>query len=246
MRVEANSLSFRRPSLQMENVSLSLDHGSILAIMGKNGSGKTTLLKILHGDLKPLNGEVLINGKNLSEYSSRDISRAVSFVHQEIYDPISFTVRDVMEVSGYSRNASKAEMDSALRTFRIGHLVDKDFSKLSGGERRLVTLAGALYQGSQIMLLDEPTNFLDIDNELLVLNVLKKLRNSGVSVIIVTHNMHAVSRIADYTLLLRNGRIISQGRTSDVLVPRFLNQTFGVDFQVHDTADGPVFSAIRY
>ncbi|MCL4447034.1 MAG: ABC transporter ATP-binding protein [Thermoplasmatales archaeon] len=242
MKVELEDVTFRVSSFSLGPLDFSVEEGTITAIIGKNGSGKSTTLKLIHGDLKPNTGSVSIDSSKVSSLSSAELAEKTSFVWQEIYNPMSFSVRDVMNVSGYKRGNDEDSMGEALESVGLSSLIDMDFSVLSGGERRLVTVAAAIYQDSEIMIMDEPTNFLDIDNQIVVYKLLKRLRDAGKTLILTMHDLDAVHNLADSVLILRGGRKVAWGSTSSTLNIENLNKAFNVSFHSYDTVNGSAFA----
>jgi iron complex transport system ATP-binding protein len=241
MKVEVENLTFQVPSFRLGPLDFTVGEGTITAIIGKNGSGKSTTLKLIHGDLKPNEGTVKIDKMKVSSLSSLQLAEKTSFVWQEIYSPMSFTVRDVMNVSGYKRGIDESKMEAALDKVGLADFIDRDFSVLSGGERRLVTLAAAIYQDSEIMIMDEPTNFLDIDNQILIYNLIKGLREKGKTIIMTMHDLDAVHNLADSVLILRDGKKIAWGETESTLTLENLNKAFNVSFYSYNTINGNSF-----
>lgn len=245
MTIEVKNIDYRKGSFSLSCDSISIEDSLVTGIIGKNGSGKSTLLRIMQGYLKPGNGKVSIDGKPISSYTLRELSRRVAFVQQEIPDPLGFTVREVMSVSGYSNGQDEMRMMQSLGELGITHLVDRRFSELSGGERRLVTLAAAIYQDSRITLLDEPTTFLDVDREIAVHKLIAGLREKGRTVVAVMHDLGAIYRIADRVILMRGGRVIDQGETGSVMTAENLARTYDVEFDILETPYGREFRGIR-
>lgn len=245
MTIELRNVFLKKGAFTLSCNNLVFEKGKVTGIIGRNGSGKSTLLKIINGALKPEKGKVMIGGKDVAELSPIELSRRMSFVQQEIFDPFSFTVRDVLSVSAYSRGGNDEELVKALQECEIEHLVNRKFSELSGGERRLVTLSCAIYQDAEIMLLDEPTTFLDVDKELLIHKVIGRLKDMGKTVVVVMHNISAIHSIADNVVLMGSGTVIDYGDASTVMSQRNLMRTFGVEFDVYDTSGGKAFVGKR-
>lgn len=245
MTIELRNVNFSNSSFELKNVSLSIKEGRINGIGGPNGSGKTTLLKLMYNFLKPNKGEILIDGKDIQRYSRKELSRKISVVHQETYDPFNFTVQDVVSLAGYSKGEDGVGVDSALDLCNISSLKHRQFGELSGGERRLVMFAASIYQDSDIMLLDEPTAFLDVDKEILVIQIIKKMVEKGKTIILVMHDINSLYRISDHVILLKNGVVESEGPPETAMTESALERVYGIDFYSYDTIDGKRFSAIR-
>ncbi len=230
-KVEINEISFSNRRFRLETLKHKIKPGTITGIIGKNGSGKSTLLKLIHGDIKPHSGEILIDGKAVSDYSPWTLSRKISFLYQEMYEPFSFTVRDVMNVSGYSREESVSSYMSALEELGIAPLSDVQFTSLSGGERRLATIAASIYQDAEVMLFDEPTTYLDIDNQVAVHEILGAMKERGKTIIIVMHDINAIQSICDEVIMLRSGIVVASGPTADVINEENLRNAFDITFR---------------
>lgn len=230
-KVEVKELGYSNRRFKLETVNHGIRTGTITGIIGKNGSGKSTLLKLIHGDMKPDSGEVLLDGKPVAKYSPWELSRKVSFLYQEMYEPFNFTVRDVINVSGYSREESVSSYMTALEELGIAGLSDVQFTSLSGGERRLATIAASIYQDAEVMLFDEPTTYLDIDNQVAVHDILRSLKERGKTIIIVMHDINAIQSLCDDVIMLRSGGVVAAGPVKDVLNEENLKNTFDISFQ---------------
>lgn len=229
-KVEIKDLEFSSRRFKLAPVNFRIRPGTITGIIGKNGSGKTTLLRLLHGDMKPGAGEVLLDGKPVTSYRPLELSRKISILYQEMYEPFSFTIRDIMNVAGYSREESVSSYMSALEELGIASLADVEFTSLSGGERRLATIAASIYQDAEIMLLDEPTSYLDIDNQITAHGLLNSLRERGKTLVVVMHDLNAIEAVCDDTIMLRNGEVVASGPVDTVLNEENLSRTFDVPF----------------
>ncbi len=242
MLLELNNVMYSNGNFRLGPLNTLIPEGKITSIMGQNGSGKTTTLKILHGDLKSSSGHAILDGIDVFKYKPLDLARKTSFIAQETYNPLNLTVRDVMEVSGYARDFDESAMIDALDIFHLGKFLYRDFNMISGGEKKLVTIAASIYQGSDIIIMDEPTNFLDVDNQVLVYNVMNEFCRKGKTIITATHDISAVSAISDYVIMLKNGGIVDQGNTSKTLTVDNLKKVFNVPFMVYNTGHGIIFS----
>ena len=243
MELKFMNTTYSAGKFELGPILTEIPERSITVIMGKNGSGKSTTLKLMHGDLKPSGGKVVLDGNDVCRIRPVDLARKMSFVAQEIHDPLSFTVRDVMTVSGYARDMNEAEMLDALDIFNARQFLYNNFNSLSGGERRMVTIAASVYQGSEIIIMDEPTNFLDVDNQLLVYDVLKELKQKGKTIVLAMHDISAVSAISDYVIMLKNGSLVDHGPTSKTLTVENLKKVFNVPFRTYDAGGGVGFVA---
>ena len=205
----------------------------MLALLGPNGGGKTTLLKTLLGMLKPLAGEASIDDRSLHAYSIRERARRIAYVPQVHAPTFAFTVESVVLMGRtahgnlFSRPSAK-DREVATRSldqFGIGHLKERPYTMISGGERQLVLLARALAQEPQFIVLDEPTASLDFGNQGKVMREIRALAASGHGVLFTTHDPNHALRAADRAYLLRGGERIAEGKVGEVLTREQLGRS---------------------
>jgi iron complex transport system ATP-binding protein len=212
--------------MAVEGVSTIIRPGVITAILGPNGSGKSTLLKLLLGVLSPNRGEIELADRGLGDWSRQDVAKMVGVVPQdeEISFPIS--VRQFVAMGRYphlgafrsERNEDRLAIEHAMDRCDIADLRDREITTLSGGERQRARLARALAQEPRVLALDEPTRALDVRHEMQIFEILRGLvRDRGVTVLLVTHNLNLASRYADELLLMDRGRIVASGAPAEVL-----------------------------
>lgn len=244
-KVELNDVNYSSGEFHLSEINLRIQPGMVTGIIGKNGSGKSTILRLIHGDIKPLSGQIKVDGMPVKTFNSMELARKMSFLQQEMYDPLNFTVRDVMSVSGYSHNGDTNDKCLlSLEELGISGLMNHNFTMLSGGERRLVTIAAALYQDAEIMIFDEPTTYLDIDNQQTVHRLLKKLKERGKTIIIVMHELNAINSLSDDIIMLRSGRILSSGPTKETMTIENLRNAFNVNFEELHSSSGNLFYSV--
>jgi iron complex transport system ATP-binding protein len=206
-------------------LDVTLQQGEVLALLGPNGGGKTTLLKTLLGILAPLAGEAQIDGRSLASYSIRERARRIAYVPQVHTPTFAFTVETVVLMGRtahgnlFSRPSAKDREVAAraLAEFGIGHLAQRPYTMISGGERQLVLLARALAQEPQFIVLDEPTASLDFGNQGKVMREIRALAAGGRGVLFTTHDPNHALRAADRAYLLRDGECIAEGAVGTVL-----------------------------
>ncbi|WP_297215910.1 ABC transporter ATP-binding protein [Thermoplasma sp.] len=239
--IEVENLSIDRKTFRINGVSFSIVENGINGIGGLNGSGKTTVLKAIYGFLKPSGGAVYIDGKNISGMKPREIASMVSVVHQEQPTPMNFTVRDVVQLSGYSRGQGGPGLEECLEACGIDHLSDREFSTLSGGEKRIVMFAAAMYQNTRYILLDEPMTFLDVDKAVRVMSIIRRFREAGKTVVIVSHDINFLYNECDSVILMRSGSVLYQGDPRKVINEKTLYEVFNVKFGRYESAEGVRF-----
>src|SRR3954471_316230 len=240
----AEHVSFRyraHAALVVDDVSLTLAAGDLTGILGPNGSGKTTLLKMLSGTLAPSAGTIAFDRRPLSAWKRRDLAQRIALVPQETHAPFDFTVLDIVLMGRFPHlgtfalegPADLAIAEQALASTGTSAFADRPFATLSGGEKQRVVIAGALAQSPELLLLDEPTASLDLGHQLDVQLLLAALnRDRGVTMVLSTHDLNLAAALCRQLILLRNGQVIAQGATDEVLTPDAVRALYGVDADV--------------
>jgi len=245
--LQASDLSFAYRSgapLVVDGVSIALARGGLVGILGPNGSGKTTLLKILSGALAPSAGSIWLDNRPLGEWPRRALARRIALVPQETYAPFDFTVLDIVLMGRYPHlgtfalegPADLAIARQALAATGTTAFETRSFGTLSGGEKQRVVIASALAQTPEVLLLDEPTASLDVGHQLEVQVLLSRLNlDHGVTMVLSTHDLNFSAALCRHLILLRNGRVVAQGPTEEVLTPGTVRALYGVeaDVQLH-------------
>jgi iron complex transport system ATP-binding protein len=236
MLIEASSIEYSINRFKLGPVSFSAKGGEIVGIGGPNGSGKSTLLRIMLRLLHPTGGYITIDGKNLEEMTQRELSRRLAYLPQTLFSPLNLSVQDVLLASQYSLDKRSNKLDTIINRYGIEELKHRDFNSLSGGEKRLVMLIGAISQDSDAILMDEPDTFLDVDKEIQVMEEIRNLRDSGRSVIVILHDLNKLAAICDSVLMLKSGKVIAYGSTDDVLVPEVLERIYSASFRTEQVS----------
>jgi len=239
MRIDIKGLSFAFGTTKvLKDISLSIEKGEFLALMGPNGSGKTTLLRCLMNYLTPEQGGVLVDAKPVHTMTDKEIAQLFAVVPQTSPTDFSFTAYEMVMMGriphARSRLSSENESDvSAVREAmkRTGTLefTDREFAGLSGGERQRVIIARALAQDPEILLLDEPTVYLDITGQLEIMDLLRNLNGSGLTIIAVMHDINLASRYCGKIALLHDGRLESHGTPQEVFTPENIMRIYDVE-----------------
>jgi len=231
----------------LSGLNLVLGKGDFLSIAGPNGAGKTTLLKAMAGLLREVEGKVLLDGRSIEDYSRRELARRISYVPQGDPGGLDFTVQAFVELGRYPHlgpweSLGKSDFEAvhrAMEITEIGHLAGRHLLALSGGERQRVLIAAALAQGGELLLLDEPTSFLDYRHQQQVLDLLDRLhREESYSCVMVTHDLNAAWSLSERILVLKDGRPELYGQAEEVLQTEKLREIFGVPFRMMKDADG--------
>lgn len=233
IELESVSWSPTANNTVLKPISVKVNAGEFVAIVGPNGSGKTSLLRCLYRVNKPTSGQVLLDGKNLWQLTPLQCAKRIATVLQDSAADFGLTVFDMVDV-GRTPNANqwgRSEEDEwlveqALSLLDVLHLADRDFSSLSGGERQRVMIARALVQQPDVLILDEPTNHLDIRHQLDVLALLATL---PCTVIVSLHDLALASAYADRVMVMQSGKLEACASPSDVFTSERIKQVFDVD-----------------
>lgn len=224
----------------LSDLSLDIPSGKVTAILGPNGTGKTTLLHILLGLLKPNQGTTRVAGKPHRDYSKRELSRLIGLVPQFESIPFNFSVYEYV-LLGRSPYLSAFQLPGendhhiacdALEAAGILHLAEKPVMEISGGERQLVHIARVFTQGTPILLLDEPTAHLDLQNQNRILGLLKKMAARGSTAVMTTHDPNAAIYAAEYFVLMNQGQISAQGLVDEVITAENLSSIYQIPIRV--------------
>ncbi|MFD7234515.1 ABC transporter ATP-binding protein [Streptomyces syringium] len=226
----------------VHDASLTLRPGEVTALVGPNGSGKSTLLRTLARLQRPRTATLVIDADTDGlALSPREFSRRVALLTQGRPTPSGLTVRDVVEFGRYpyqgrwgkSDPGGRAAVDRALAMTGIEELAERGAEHLSGGQLQRVWLAGCLAQETGVLLLDEPTTYLDLRYQVELLDLMRDLADDhGIAVGVVLHDLDQAAAVADRIALLHKGRVIADGRPEDVLTPRQLTDTYGIRIEV--------------
>lgn len=236
--VKINNIVFRYSSIPViRDISFYVNKGEFISVIGPNGSGKSTLLKTLNGLYIPESGQVELLGKNIEEYKRKEIARKISFVPQDTSVEFEFSVEEVVSMGRHpfkGRFQKEDKMDrkliyEAMEMTNIFDIRDRIITEISGGERQRVFIAKALAQNTEIILLDEPTSHLDINHQIDILNLLRKMnQEKGITIILVVHDINLATRYSDRIILLKKGKLVSQGTPEDVITADNIQQTYGM------------------
>jgi iron complex transport system ATP-binding protein len=239
--LEARGLGFgygREPVLQ--DVCLDLRAGEMVGVVGPNGSGKSTLLRLLSGVLTPACGEIHLHGRPLSSYSRRDLGKTVAVVPQDTVIEFPFSVAEVVlmgrspHLGGFAfEGARDLEVArSAMAHTGVLELAHRSIHEISGGERQRVVVARALAQEASILLLDEPTAFLDIRHEVEIYDLLHDVQAEGKSILTVLHDLNLAALYCNRVVLLDRGRVVRSGRPEEVLTYAVLTEVYEIEIYV--------------
>ncbi|MFF2890223.1 ABC transporter ATP-binding protein [Paenibacillus sp. NPDC057967] len=231
----------------IHQMSLSIEQGKIYTILGPNGSGKSTLIKALSRNLKPSSGTIELEGENVFSMKALEVAKRMALLHQKPQAPGDLSIRELVEHGRFPHrkfwsadaSADNEKVDWALKQTRLTFMQDKKLQDLSGGEGQRAWLAMALAQSSKLLLLDEPTTFLDICHQLEMLELVKQLnREHGLTVVMILHDINQAAKYSDEIIVVHNGRLHSAGEPSHVITKDMLNEVFGVEAELKSGHQG--------
>ena len=217
-----------------EDLSFTLAKGECAALIGQNGIGKTTLLRLAAGIVRFSSGSISLEGRQVQHLSRTETARLVALVPQQVDVPFAFTVEQIIEQGrtphlgfwGGLTSSDHRAVERAIELTDIGYLRGRIFNELSGGERQRVKIALGLAQEPQLLLLDEPTQNLDIGRQLELLDLIRFLNQTGVTILAAMHDLQLIQGTFSSVLLLSPDQALLQGRPSDVLKPTILERAF--------------------
>lgn len=247
--IEVEQLTFRYRTADkngrawtLDRLSFDVGAGEIFGIVGPNGSGKSSLLKLLAGLMPPSGGQIRLGGRVMTQLSQQDIARVVAVVPQDYVQVFPFTVAETVLMGRFPHRPSRrwnlgvgeeTEKDvlcahQAMNDTDVGSLADRLVSDLSGGERQRVVIARALAQEPSILLLDEPTAFLDINHQIDICALIARLRSERrLTVLLASHDLNVASQYCDRVLMLKEGAVFLIGSPKDVMRAEILGEVYG-------------------
>lgn len=224
----------------IERLDTTIPEGSFTVIVGPNACGKSTLLRALSRLLKPTQGEVLLDGRPVGSYKGKHFAREIGLLPQQSIAPEGITVIDLVSRGRFPYQSmfqqwtddDQRAVDNALAATRLTELSTRTVEALSGGQRQRVWIAMALAQETPILLLDEPTTYLDLAHQLQVLQLCAELNAEGKTLVAVLHDLNQAARFATHLIAMRSGSILASGAPADILDAGLVEQVFGVRSQV--------------
>lgn len=235
-------------ALIVKALDMNIPHGRITSIIGPNGCGKSTVLKAVGRILKPKSGLVYLSGEDIKKLSTKDIAKKMAILPQTPTAPSGLTVSELVAYGRFPHQKGFGKLTPedkkivrwALSVTQLIEFEHREVDTLSGGQRQRVWIAMALAQQTDLILLDEPTTYLDLAHQLEVLELLYDLnRSQSVTIVMVLHDLNLAARFSDYMIAIRDGHIIRHGSPNEVMTPEVLKEAFLIDASVvHEPRTG--------
>lgn len=230
----------------IDGLDVSIPSGVVTTIIGPNGCGKSTLLRTLARLLKPTGGTVVLDGEDIAGLRTRDVAKKLGLLPQAPVAPEGLTVADLVARGRHPHQSWLRQWSSddagvverALAMTGVSDLADRAVDTLSGGQRQRVWISMTLAQGTDLLLLDEPTTYLDLAHAVDVLDLVDDLRGSGCTVVMVLHDLNLATRYSDNLVVMREGSVLAQGHPRDVITAELLREAFGLRAKVIDDPVG--------
>ncbi|WP_165313195.1 Fe(3+) dicitrate ABC transporter ATP-binding protein FecE [Vibrio ziniensis] len=225
----------------VKGVNITVPEGKITALLGPNGCGKSTLLKALSRILSAQNGAVLWNDEKIEQISSRQLAQQLALLPQSQEPPEGVTVRDAVSYGrspytgfwGQLSERDKAIVEQSMKATGVESFAERAVTDLSGGQRQRVWLAMTLAQDTDYILLDEPTTYLDMNHQVELMKLLRKLNQQGKTIVTVLHDINQACRYCDHLIVMQEGQVMSEGAPDVVLTSELLAKVFELDAQIH-------------
>ncbi|WP_252241925.1 ABC transporter ATP-binding protein [Clostridium sp. ZBS18] len=225
----------------VKNLNLDIPKGKITTIIGSNGCGKSTILKTIARIIQPKSGDIYVNDKNMKEQNPNDLAKTMAVLPQSPTAPSGLTVEELIAYGrfphqkgfGKLKKEDKHIVTWALKSTGIEEFRDRPMEDLSGGQRQRAWIAMALAQQTDILILDEPTTYLDLAHQLEVLKLLEKLnKNQGTTIVMVIHELNNAARFADHMIGVKKGEVVCQGSAYEVMTKENLRELFNIDAEI--------------
>ncbi|WP_217137066.1 ABC transporter ATP-binding protein [Streptomyces sp. AC558_RSS880] len=230
----------------IDDLDVAIPPGLVTTIIGPNGCGKSTLLRTLARLLKPAKGSVVLDGDDIARLRTRDVAKKLGLLPQAPVAPEGLTVADLVARGRHPHQSwlrqwssdDAAVVERALAMTGVSDLADRAVDTLSGGQRQRVWISMTLAQGTDLLLLDEPTTYLDLAHAIDVLDLVNDLHESGCTVVMVLHDLNLATRYSDNLVVMRAGSILAQGHPREVITAELLDEAFGLRAKVIDDPVG--------
>lgn len=239
LQIKNLSFAYKKDLKILDDISISLEQGNILGILGPNGTGKTTFIKCINRIHEPLEGQIIFEDKDLRVLRHEDVAKVIAYVPQYINTSFSMSVVDAVMMGrlpyakhSYSENDKKIIFD-VIKNMELTDFAFRNIRELSGGERQRVFVARALAQNPKMIILDEPTSSLDLHNQLFILRTIEKVaKENNITIIMTIHDLNLAAMFCDKILMLKDKKIFAYGSTNEVLTEYNVNTMYKVNTKI--------------
>lgn len=239
LQIKNLSFAYKKDLKILDDISISLEQGNILGILGPNGTGKTTFIKCINRIHEPLEGQIIFEDKDLRVLRHEDVAKVIAYVPQYINTSFSMSVVDAVMMGrlpyakhSYSENDKKIVFD-VIKNMELTDFAFRNIRELSGGERQRVFVARALAQNPKMIILDEPTSSLDLHNQLFILRTIEKVaKENNITIIMTIHDLNLAAMFCDKILMLKDKKIFAYGSTNEVLTEYNVNTMYKVNTKI--------------
>lgn len=247
-RIEELTAGYENNTI-FENLNASIEYGKITTIIGPNGCGKSTLLKTIGRILKKEHGHVYLQDQDMQKLSTKDIAKRLAILVQSPSAPPQLKVGELISYGRYPhrKNVNRLTpedhemIDWAMEVTQTAEFADRELSQLSGGQRQRVWLAMALAQKTDILLLDEPTTYLDMAHQIEVLKIVQKInKEHGCTIVMVLHEINQAARFSDTILAMKSGEVLANGKPKEIMTAAYLEKIFNIQAKIVDDDGTPV------
>ncbi len=247
-RIEELTAGYENNTI-FENLNASIEYGKITTIIGPNGCGKSTLLKTIGRILKKEHGHVYLQDQDMQKLSTKDIAKRLAILAQSPSAPPQLKVGELISYGRYPhrKNVNRLTpedhkmIDWAMEVTQTAEFADRELSQLSGGQRQRVWLAMALAQKTDILLLDEPTTYLDMAHQIEVLKIVQKInKEHGCTIVMVLHEINQAARFSDTILAMKSGEVLANGKPKEIMTAAYLEKIFNIQAKIIDDDGTPV------
>ncbi|MEI3613205.1 ABC transporter ATP-binding protein [Pseudogracilibacillus sp. SO30301A] len=251
MEINNITYSYDHKVNHLDDVSGKIDVGKVTTIIGPNGCGKSTLLGIMANNYVPLKGQIIMDGKRITTMKPKELAKKIAVVHQHNSAPADLTVERLTSYgrlpykSMFSTNTitDKEAIEWALEQTNLLDKRNKTINALSGGERQRVWIAMTLAQQTPFLFLDEPTTYLDIYYQYEILELVKRLNEEqALTIVMVLHDINQAIRYSDTIIVMKNGKIVTQGKPEQVITKSIIKKIYGVDVSVKEDEQAGLFT----
>lgn len=239
LNIKNLSFAYKKDLKILDDISISLEQGNILGILGPNGTGKTTFIKCINRIHEPLEGEIIFEDRNLRALKHEDVAKIIAYVPQYINTSFSMSVIDAVMMGRlpYAKRSyledDKRIVFDVIRSMELEDFAFRNIRELSGGERQRVFVARALAQNPKMIILDEPTSSLDLHNQLFILRTIEKVaREKNITIVMTIHDLNLAAMFCDKILMLKNKKIFAYGSTDEVLTEDNVNTMYKVNTKI--------------